>query len=99
MFAVWIPAQPGDSRSDWNPTIFDDRRVVNLWDGKRVVGTWLGNPSHVGIDARPFFWDGYVLFGPKARWKRTPGRPVSSGQTVLGTTDRLKRDLARLLHF
>jgi hypothetical protein len=34
-------------------------------------------------------WDAYFLYGPDARWDRQPGPLVSTGGSVIGSTDQL----------
>jgi hypothetical protein len=48
-------------------------------------------------DFRGGDWDAYALFGPDATWSATLPRPVSSGSTVIGSSDELATAIAPLL--
>jgi hypothetical protein len=51
----------------------------------------------LGVDLDGLDYDFFLLFGPDAVCNQTPPRPVSSGATVIGDSQRLARDLARLV--
>jgi hypothetical protein len=42
-------------------------------------------------------YDFFLLFDRDATWDRAPPRPISSGATVIGASERLARDLTPLL--
>ena len=93
-----MPALPTDERSEWDPSIFDDPRAVNLWDEDRVLGTWLaGRDEFDAVRLGPFVWDAYFLFGGDAGWEATPGTLLSSGTPVIGETSKLETALRPLL--
>jgi len=50
-----------------------------------------------GIDFDGLDYDFFLLFGPDATWEASPPRPVSSGATVIDTSDRLAESAAALL--
>jgi hypothetical protein len=90
VFAIWMPALPTDSRSEWDPGVLDDSRVVSLWDEKRVVGTWLAQSSRVDVESLgPFVWDAFLLFGPKGRWQSAPTGLIATGAPVIGESAKL----------
>lgn len=89
---------PTDSRSEWDSSIFDDPRAVNLWDEERVLGTWLAEREELAGDRfGPIVWDAYFLFGPEAEWDRLPGGLLASGVTVIGESSKLDGAIAPLL--
>ncbi len=63
------------------------------------AGVGIGQPflEWLGVDLDGLDYDFFPLFGPDAVWNQTPPRPVSSGATVIGDSQRLARDLARLV--
>ena len=98
VYVVWMPMLATDARSEWDPSIFDDRRAVNLWDEERVLGTWLADRDEFGGGRfGPIVWDAYFLFGRDARWQSTPGKLLASGEPVIGETSRLESALEPLL--
>lgn len=95
-----MPMLPTDARSEWDPTIFDDPRALNLWDDERVLGAWLGERDEFrGSRFGPIVWDAYFLFGKKAVWDSAPDEllSASSGPTVIGETSKLTSALEALL--
>jgi hypothetical protein len=85
-----MPALPTDSRSEWDPGLLDDRRVLNLWDEKRLLGTWLGDQSNFEISSfGPFVWDAFLLFGADGQWKSPPTGLIASGTPVIGESAKL----------
>jgi hypothetical protein len=70
-----MPALPTDSRSEWDPGVLDDKRVLNLWDGERLVGTWLADQSSIEIESfGPFVWDAFLLLRPRRALGQRAGR-------------------------
>ncbi|MBA2297742.1 MAG: hypothetical protein H0W14_06845, partial [Actinobacteria bacterium] len=58
VFAIWMTMLPTDARSEWDDPIFDDPRVVNLWDEDRVLGQWLGQRDELNAGRfGPIVWD------------------------------------------
>ena len=87
-----------DARSEWDPSIFQDPRAVNLWDEERVLGTWLADREEFSVGAfGPIVWDAYFLFGRDARWQSAPAELLASGEPVIGKTSRLESALEPLL--
>ncbi|MGH7747338.1 MAG: hypothetical protein ACREQ5_21655 [Candidatus Dormibacteria bacterium] len=94
VYAVWTDKRFFDSRDKWDAAGLVDRRVTHLWDGPDLAGQWL-------VDHAPDFrggdWDAYALFGPETTWTRTPPTLVSSGSTVIGSSDELARAMVPLV--
>lgn len=89
---------PTDARSEWDASIFDDPRGVDLWDDERVLGSWLAERDE--FDAGrfgPIVWDAYFLFGKDAEWEAIPTELLSSGSPVIGETSKLSSALAAVL--
>lgn len=85
-----MPVLAGDSRGAWDGAVLDDPRVTQLWDGRQLFGTWL--QSHGGP-----FWDAFLFYGPDARWRKQPTRPLASGSPIIGATGDLGSAATRLL--
>jgi hypothetical protein len=85
-----MPVLAGDNRVSWDRNVIADPRVTQLWDGGQLVGRWL--QTHGGA-----FWDTYLLYGPHARWRNRPTKPIASGSPIIGATDTLSRALQQLL--
>jgi hypothetical protein len=47
--------------------------------------------------ASPPVWDAYLLYGPEATWGDALLRPMSSGYTVYGAREELKKNILPLL--
>jgi hypothetical protein len=94
VYAVWTDKRFFDSRAQWDAAGLVDKRVTHLWDGDDLSGRWLVEhaPGFRGGD-----WDAYALFGPDATWSATLPSPVSSGSTVIGSSDELAGAIAPLL--
>jgi hypothetical protein len=56
-----------------------------------------GVPGAFGVDFGGLDYDFFLLFDRDATWGATPPRPVSSGATVIGDSDRLAASAASLL--
>jgi hypothetical protein len=91
-----MPVLVGDSREGLDPSVLDDERVQQFWDGGRRSGRWFADRRNLGLDP-PFLYDAYLLFGPSARWERTP-RPLESwGSPVIAKTASLRTEIAPYL--
>jgi hypothetical protein len=84
---------PGDSRGLVDRKVLNDHRVANYYDPNRVVGTWFA--EHTG-DAG-IVWDAYFLYGADASWTDEPGPLVSSGRTVIGSSEDLAAAFGKLV--
>jgi hypothetical protein len=54
-------------------------------------------PTRGWVDFGGLNYDFFLLFDPGARWDTSPPRPVSSGATVIGESERLADSAASLL--
>jgi hypothetical protein len=70
-------------------------RVTHLWDAGNVVGQRF--VQRFGVDFGRLDYDFFLLFDRDATWEQRPPRPVSSGATVIGDSDRLAASAAALL--
>ena len=70
--------------------MLDDPRVTQLWDARQLVGRWLQAQGGA-------LWDSFLVYGPDARWNRTPEGSVASGSPIIGATDELERGLLPLI--
>jgi hypothetical protein len=99
VYAIWMPMLAGDARSAWDANVLDDPRVVNLWDGDRVAGTWLADHRTAGIgDAGYPVWDAYFAFDKSAKWNAEPDPPVAAGSAIIDNVSGLERGFVPLLH-
>ncbi len=95
VLAIWTDRRFFDSRQQWDAAELVDPRVTHLWDQGDLSGRWLVEhaPGFRGGD-----WDAYALFGPDARWTATTlTPPLSSGPTVMGSSDDLAAAVRPLL--
>jgi hypothetical protein len=79
--------------------LLSDPRVVHFWDEGKIVGRWYEeNVTHIGQpgDER-VEWDAYFLYAPETAWDEEPPSHVSWGRTIVGTRERLRKDLADVL--
>ena len=95
VYAIWTDKLFRDSRSQWDAGGLTDHRVVHLWDGRDISGSWLVHhlPDYQGND-----WDAYALFGPGATWTDSSApTPVASGSTITNRFDQLRGAVSRVL--
>jgi hypothetical protein len=92
---VWVHRWGTDSRAEIDGADLVDPRVTHLWDTGGVIGAPL--LDRFGVDLGGLDYDFFLLFGPEATWGSSPPRPVSSGGTVVGASDRLAGAAAGLL--
>jgi hypothetical protein len=98
VFAVWLPTLAGDSRSAWDSNVLDDPRVVNLWDGDRIAGSWFADHGTGGLGSPgDVVWDAYFAFRPGSLWRAAPRGLVAAGSEIIGATDRLESSFTPLL--
>lgn len=87
-----------DARSEWDDSIFDDPRVINLWDEERVLGRWLGQRDEPNAGRfGPIVWDAFFVFGRDSEWQATPSVLLGSGSPVIGETSKLESTLTEAL--
>jgi hypothetical protein len=95
VYAIWTDKLFRDSRSQWDGGGLTDHRVVHLWDGRDISGSWLLHhlPGYGGND-----WDAYALFGPGATWtdSRAPSL-LASGSTIIDRFGQLQGAVSRVL--
>lgn len=94
VYVVWFNILPGDSRSLVDRKVLNDHRVANYYDPNRVVGSWFA--EHIDR-AGGIVWDAYFLYGPDASWTDEPGPLVSSGGTVIGSSQDLAVAFGKLV--
>jgi hypothetical protein len=94
VYVVWFNMLSGDSREGWDGYLVPDSRATNLWDEDRLTSAALG-PSVKS--AAPPVWDAYLLYGPDARWRSAPPRPISTGATIYARREKLQNDVLPLL--
>jgi hypothetical protein len=92
---VWVRRWALDTRGEIDGAGMVDRRVTHYWD----AGSVIGQPflDRLGVDFGGLDYDFFLLFDREATWGPGPPRPVSSGATVIGDSDRLASDIAPLL--
>jgi hypothetical protein len=93
---VWVKRWALDTRAEIDGAGMLDPRVTHLWDTGNVVGQ--GFLDRFGVDLGGLDYDFFLLFDRDATWGPTPPQPLSSGGTVISSSDRLARDIAPLLH-
>ena len=91
---VWVKRWALDTRAEIDGAGMIDPRVTHLWDAGDVVGQ--GFLERFGVDFGGLDYDFFLLFDRDGAPGRTP-RPVSSGATVIGDSDRLAQSAAALL--
>ena len=95
LFAIWMPMMPGDARSDWDASVLDDPRVVNIWDGKLLAGNWFADHGTGGLGSPGYpVWDAYFAFAKSAQW---PGPPLAAGSEIIDNTRALEHRFVPLL--
>jgi hypothetical protein len=92
---VWVKRWALDTREEIDGAGMVDPRVTHLWDAGNVIGQ--GFLDRFGADFGGLDYDFFLLFDREATWDATPPRPVSSGATVIGDSDRLAESAAALL--
>jgi hypothetical protein len=92
---VWVHRWATDTRSEIDGAGLVDPRVTHLWDTRGVIGVPF--LERFGVDLGGLDYDFFLLFGPEASWGASPPRPLSSGGTVIGSSDRLASAAAALL--
>jgi hypothetical protein len=94
VYVVWFSMLEGDSRSGWDECVISDPKATHLWDEQRLASrAFAGEVER----ATPPVWDAYLLYGPEAIWDDGPPRPISSGYTVYGAREGLKKNILPLL--
>ena len=95
---MWFDVLSGDDRSEWDPELMPDPRVVHYWDSERAVAEWFPQQeAYKSLTFGPFAWDRYFLYGPEAVWTDIPAPLVSSGRPVISKRKRLEKALLALI--
>lgn len=94
-----------DRRSEWDPKLLADQRVMHFWDERHVVGRWFG--EHVGGSGgrthgvaggvQDVAWDIYFLYGPDAHWESAPSPLLRSGKPIIAWRDEFQAALRPFL--
>jgi len=92
---VWVKRWATDTRAEIDGAGMVDPRVTHLWDPGNLVDR--GFLERFGVDFGGLDYDFFLLFDRHASWDATPPRPVTSGATVIGDSDRLAAGAAALL--
>ena len=92
---VWVKRWAYDTRAEIDGAGMVDPRVTHLWDTANLVDQ--GFLDRFGVDFGGLDYDFFLLFGPDATWDTIAPQPLSSGGTVIASSDRLARSAARLL--
>ena len=92
---VWVKRWALDTRAEVDGAGMIDPRVTHLWDAGNVVQQEF--LQQFGVDFGGLDYDFFLLFDRDATWEQRPPRPVSSGATVIGKSDRLAESAASLL--
>jgi hypothetical protein len=92
---VWVKRWALDTREEVDGAGMVDPRVTHLWDTGNVINQAFLEPFEVDFDGLDY--DFYLLFDRDATWGDSAPRPVSSGATVIGDSDRLAASAASLL--
>lgn len=100
VYVVWFSMIPTDMRSAWGLTsrTISDARVEHYWDDSKAVGRWYASVENPTKENPGVVWDAYYLYGPEARWTTKPEPLVTSGGTVFGEFEELRKKLVPLLH-
>ncbi|HWJ54280.1 MAG TPA: hypothetical protein VNT24_12965 [Propionibacteriaceae bacterium] len=92
---VWVKRWALDTREEIDGAGMVDPRVSHLWDAGNVIGQDF--LDRFGVTFGGLDYDFFLLFDREATWDATAPRPVSSGATVIGDSDRLAESAAALL--
>jgi hypothetical protein len=95
VYVVWVKRWALDTRAEIDGAGLMDPRVTHLWDAGNVVDQ--GFLERFGVDFGGLDYDFFLLFDRDAIWDQRPPRPVSSGATVIGESERLADGAASLL--
>jgi hypothetical protein len=97
VYAVWLNQRVTDARSAIDPSILDDPRVTQYWDGEGITGTYFADADLGGLGYSGFVYDVYYVFGGDAGWRDEPAPLAASGSPVLYEGEELLAALRRQL--
>lgn len=92
---MWFNMLPSDSRDRWPSDVFADARVTQRWDANKLAGTWYA--ALLGLGDRAVLWDAYLLYDRGATLGAQPSQPISWGNPIVQTRERLRTDVQALL--
>jgi hypothetical protein len=92
---IWVKRWATDTRAEIDGAGLVDPRVTHLWDAGNVVDQ--GLLERLGVNFGGLDYDFFLLFDRNATWGPSAPRPVSTGATVIGQSDRLAGAIAPLL--
>ena len=92
---IWVKRWALDTRAEIDGARMVDPRVTHLWDAGNVIGQEF--VDRFGVDFGGLDYDFFLLFDRNATWQQRPPRPLSTGATVIGDSDRLADSAASLL--
>ncbi|MDF2740091.1 MAG: hypothetical protein K0S88_1458 [Actinomycetia bacterium] len=95
VYVVWVKRWAVDTREEVDGAGMVDPRVTHLWDAGNVIGE--GFLDRFGVDFGGLDYDFFLLFDRSTTWDQDPPRPLSSGATVIGDSDRLADSAASVL--
>jgi hypothetical protein len=95
VYVVWVKRWAVDTREEVDGAGMVDPRVTHLWDAGNVIGE--GFLDRFGVDFGGLDYDFFLLFDRNTTWDQDPPRPLSSGATVIGDSDRLADSAASVL--
>jgi hypothetical protein len=95
VYVVWVRRWGTDASGEIDGAGMVDARVTHFWDTGKVIGAPF--LERFGADLGGLDYDFFLLFGPEATWGSSVPRPVSSGGTVISSSDRLASAAAALL--
>lgn len=98
VYVVWMPILRNDSEMQayQSRLLLSDDRVTHFWNGDRFIGMWFKQnvaTSYYGS----VLWDAYLLYDEAAQWETIPLPLIGWGQTVIGSSEKLKQELNDLL--
>ena len=92
---IWVKRWALDTPEEIDGAGLVDPRVSHLWDAGNVINQEF--LDRFGVDFGGLDYDFFLLFDHEATWHAKTPRPVSSGATVIGDSDRLAESAAALL--
>jgi hypothetical protein len=95
VYVVWVKRWAVDTREEVDGAGMVDPRVTHLWDAGNVIGE--GFLDRFGVDFGGLDYDFFLLFDRNTTWDQDPPRPLSSGATAIGDSDRLADSAASVL--
>ena len=92
---IWVKRWALDTRAEIDGAGMIDPRATHLWDAGNVINQEF--LDRFGVTFGGLDYDFFLLFDQNATWGPGAPRPISSGATVIGDSDRLATSAASLL--